>query len=69
MKETSPSSRAGGRAATKSARNHGDGGAEPAVLCADAGALQGFLDRTYAVVGEGEEFLDLDKALEELLSG
>ncbi|GAA2621343.1 hypothetical protein GCM10010425_14790 [Streptomyces spororaveus] len=60
---------AGGDEVRIGLRNHGDGGAEPAVLCADAGALQGFLDRTYAVVGEGEEFLDLDKALEELLAG
>ncbi|MFG2991843.1 SsgA family sporulation/cell division regulator [Streptomyces sp. NPDC048257] len=49
-------------------RNHGDGREGHAVLFADAGALKGFLDRTYAVVGEGEESLDLDKLLEEFLA-
>ncbi|MFJ8565531.1 SsgA family sporulation/cell division regulator [Streptomyces sp. NPDC093514] len=49
-------------------RNGGDGRGGHAVLFADAGALRGFLDRTYAVVGDGEEFLDLDKLLEEFLA-
>ncbi|MFE9467508.1 SsgA family sporulation/cell division regulator [Streptomyces virginiae] len=49
-------------------RNHGDGREGHAVLCADVGALKAFLDRSYAVVGDGEEFLDLDKLLEEFLA-
>ncbi|MGW6860772.1 hypothetical protein [Streptomyces xanthophaeus] len=31
-------------------------------------ALQAFLDRTYAAVGAREEFLELDKLLEEFLA-
>ncbi|MFD3701451.1 SsgA family sporulation/cell division regulator [Streptomyces sp. NPDC058646] len=49
-------------------RNHSDGREGQTVLCADGGALKAFLNRTYAVVGEGEEFLDLDKLLEEFLA-
>ncbi|MFD8951224.1 SsgA family sporulation/cell division regulator [Streptomyces xanthophaeus] len=49
-------------------RNHEDGREGHAVLRAHAGALKAFLNRTYAVVGEGEEFLDLDKLLEEFLA-
>ncbi|MFE5488924.1 SsgA family sporulation/cell division regulator [Streptomyces virginiae] len=49
-------------------RNHGDGREERAVLLMDSRALKGFLRRTYALVGEGEEFLDLDRLLEEFLT-
>lgn len=41
---------------------------EIAVVFVDARALRGFLDETYAVVAAGEEFLDLDKLLDELLA-
>lgn len=39
-----------------------------AVLFVDARALTGFLEQTYAVVGAGEEFLDLDTLLDEFLA-
>ncbi|MCX5403099.1 SsgA family sporulation/cell division regulator [Streptomyces sp. NBC_00335] len=39
-----------------------------AVVLVDALALRNFLDDTYAVVAAGEEFLDLDKLLDELLA-
>ncbi|WP_051838106.1 SsgA family sporulation/cell division regulator [Streptomyces sp. NRRL F-2580] len=39
-----------------------------AVLFVDARALAGFLEQTYAVIGPGEEFLDLDKLLDEFLA-
>lgn len=40
---------------------------EEAVVFVDARALRGFLDDTHAVVPAGEEFLDLDKLLEDFL--
>ncbi|MFC9816940.1 SsgA family sporulation/cell division regulator [Streptomyces virginiae] len=49
-------------------RNHGDGREERAVLLLDSRALKAFLGRTYSLVGEGEEFLDLDRLLEEFLT-
>ncbi|WP_449479929.1 SsgA family sporulation/cell division regulator [Streptomyces avidinii] len=39
-----------------------------AVLFVDAAALAGFLDETYAVIAAGEEFLDLDRLLDEFLA-
>lgn len=39
-----------------------------AVLFVDARALTGFLEQTYAVIGAGEEFLDLDRLLDEFLA-
>ncbi|MEU9237512.1 SsgA family sporulation/cell division regulator [Streptomyces subrutilus] len=39
-----------------------------AVLFVDARALANFLEQTYAVVGAGDEFLDLDRLLEEFLA-
>ncbi|MFI8260818.1 MULTISPECIES: SsgA family sporulation/cell division regulator [unclassified Streptomyces] len=39
-----------------------------AVLFVEARALTDFLRRTYAVTGAGEEFLDVDKLLAELLA-
>ncbi|MFE2547526.1 SsgA family sporulation/cell division regulator [Streptomyces sp. NPDC059355] len=39
-----------------------------AVLFVEARALTDFLHRTYAVTGAGEEFLDVDKLLAELLA-
>ncbi|MFF1414552.1 SsgA family sporulation/cell division regulator [Streptomyces sp. NPDC058289] len=39
-----------------------------AVVFVDAPVLRGFLDETYAVVAAGEEFLDLDKLLDEFLA-
>ncbi|MFJ7272363.1 SsgA family sporulation/cell division regulator [Streptomyces sp. NPDC099050] len=39
-----------------------------AVVFVDARALRGFLDETYAVIAAGEEFLDLDKLLDEFLA-
>lgn len=49
-------------------RNPAEGREGHAVLFADVGALKGFLDRTHDVVGEGEEFIDLDKLLDEFLA-
>lgn len=40
---------------------------EEAVVFVDARALRVFLDRTYAVIAAGEEFIDLDKLLDEFL--
>lgn len=59
---------AGGAEVRIGLRNPGDDREGHTVLCADAGAVKAFLDRTYAVVGAGEELLDLDKLLEELLA-
>ncbi|MEV0987930.1 SsgA family sporulation/cell division regulator [Streptomyces sp. NPDC049949] len=39
-----------------------------AVLFVEARPLADFLHRTYAVTGAGEEFLDVDKLLDELLA-
>ncbi|MFI6144403.1 SsgA family sporulation/cell division regulator [Streptomyces sp. NPDC051109] len=39
-----------------------------AVLFVEARALTDFLHQTYAVTGAGEEFLDVDKFLDELLA-
>lgn len=39
-----------------------------AVLLVDARALTAFLERTYEVAGVGEEFLDLDRLLDEFLA-
>ncbi|MEU9256121.1 SsgA family sporulation/cell division regulator [Streptomyces sp. NPDC048270] len=39
-----------------------------AVLFVDARALTAFLEQTYAVVGAGQEFLDLDRLLDEFLA-
>ncbi|MFF4104463.1 SsgA family sporulation/cell division regulator [Streptomyces sp. NPDC001903] len=39
-----------------------------AVLFVEARALTDFLHQTYAVTGAGEEFLDVDKLLDELLA-
>ncbi|WP_329286841.1 SsgA family sporulation/cell division regulator [Streptomyces sp. NBC_00691] len=39
-----------------------------AVLFAEARALKGFLRQTYDVVGEGEESMDLDELLDEILA-
>lgn len=41
---------------------------EEAVVFVDARALRGFLNETYAAVAAGEEFLDLDKLLDEFLA-
>ncbi|MFE9560144.1 SsgA family sporulation/cell division regulator [Streptomyces sp. NPDC006487] len=41
---------------------------DDAVVFLDAPVLRGFLDETYAVVAAGEEFLDLDKLLDEFLA-
>ncbi|MCX5613472.1 MULTISPECIES: SsgA family sporulation/cell division regulator [unclassified Streptomyces] len=41
---------------------------EKAVLFVDARALMGFLEQTYAIIGAGEEFRDLDKLLDEFLA-
>ncbi|MFF3215798.1 SsgA family sporulation/cell division regulator [Streptomyces sp. NPDC002886] len=41
---------------------------DSAVVFVDAPVLRGFLDQTYAVVAAGEEFLDLDRLLDELLA-
>ncbi|WP_158717922.1 SsgA family sporulation/cell division regulator [Streptomyces sp. NRRL F-2664] len=49
-------------------RNHAEGLEGQAVLFVGVGALTGFLDRTYDLVGEGEEFLDLDALLQEFLA-
>ncbi|MGW5849143.1 SsgA family sporulation/cell division regulator [Streptomyces sp. NPDC055254] len=46
-----------------SAEGEGD-----AVLFLEARDLAGFLDRTYAVIRAGEEFLDVDKLLDEFLA-
>ncbi|MFI6150849.1 SsgA family sporulation/cell division regulator [Streptomyces sp. NPDC051109] len=63
-----PHEEVGGREFRIGLRNHADGAAGRAVLFADGGMVKEFLDRTYAVVGEGEEFLDLDKLLDEFLA-
>ncbi|MGW5398292.1 SsgA family sporulation/cell division regulator [Streptomyces sp. NPDC003952] len=39
-----------------------------AVVFLDAPALRSFLEETYAAVAAGEEFLDLDKLLDEFLA-
>ncbi|MFK0221083.1 SsgA family sporulation/cell division regulator [Streptomyces vinaceus] len=39
-----------------------------AVLFVEARAVEDFLHQTYAVTGEGEEFLDVDKLLDALLA-
>ncbi|GHE64740.1 SsgA family sporulation/cell division regulator [Streptomyces vinaceus] len=39
-----------------------------AVLFVEARALKDFLHQTYAVTGAGEEFLDVDKLLDDLLA-
>ncbi|MYS10790.1 sporulation protein SsgA, partial [Streptomyces sp. SID6041] len=39
-----------------------------AVLFAEARALKGFLRQTYDVVGEGEESMDVDTLLDEILA-
>ncbi|WP_411104724.1 SsgA family sporulation/cell division regulator [Streptomyces sp. cmx-4-9] len=49
-------------------RASGAGQGHKAVLLVDARALRVFLEQTYAVTGAGEEFLDLDALLEELLA-
>ncbi|MFC9586186.1 SsgA family sporulation/cell division regulator [Streptomyces yangpuensis] len=59
---------AGGDEVRIGLRNHADGLEGQAVLLVDVGALTGFLDRTYDVVGEGDEFLDLDALLQEFLA-
>lgn len=41
---------------------------DSAVVFVDAPVLTGFLDETYSVVAAGEEFLDLDKLLDEFLA-
>ncbi|WP_404953485.1 SsgA family sporulation/cell division regulator [Streptomyces sp. 147326] len=41
---------------------------EDAVLLMEARALTRFLEQTYAVIGAGEEFLDLDRLLDEFLA-
>ncbi|MFD9358050.1 SsgA family sporulation/cell division regulator [Streptomyces sp. NPDC060031] len=38
------------------------------VLFVEARALTGFLEQTYAITGAGEEFLDVDKLLDEFLA-
>ncbi|MDX3533899.1 SsgA family sporulation/cell division regulator [Streptomyces sp. MB09-01] len=49
-------------------RRPGVEGEESAVLFVEAPALTGFLEQTYAVIGAGEEFLDVDKLLDEFLA-
>ncbi|MFI1279825.1 MULTISPECIES: SsgA family sporulation/cell division regulator [unclassified Streptomyces] len=66
----SPHRAAGGdelRVALRRPGAEGQGSAD-AVLFVEARALTGFLEQTYAVTGAGEEFLDLDKLLDELLA-
>ncbi|MFJ6783355.1 SsgA family sporulation/cell division regulator [Streptomyces yangpuensis] len=63
-----PHREAGGDEVRIALRSHADGLEGQAVLFVDVGALTGFLDRTYEVVGEGEEFLDLDTLLQEFLA-
>lgn len=58
----------GGHAVRIGLRNSAEGRRGHAVLFADAGALKSLLDRTYDVVGTGEEFIDLDKLLDEFLA-
>ncbi|MGW0753347.1 SsgA family sporulation/cell division regulator [Streptomyces sp. NPDC002587] len=49
-------------------RGPGVEGEGNAVLFVEARALTGFLEQTYAVTGAGEEFLDVDTFLDELLA-
>ncbi len=49
-------------------RGRSSGPQANAVLFVDARALMAFLEQTYAVVGAGDEFLDVDKLLDEFLA-
>ncbi|MEU9144993.1 SsgA family sporulation/cell division regulator [Streptomyces sp. NPDC048349] len=64
----SPHRAAGAEELRVALRGPGADGEENAVLFVEARALTGFLEQTYAVIGVGEEFLDLDKLLEEFLA-
>ncbi|MFF3674487.1 SsgA family sporulation/cell division regulator [Streptomyces sp. NPDC002120] len=64
----SPHTAADGDELRVSLRRYGVQGQGNAVLFVEARALTGFLEQTYAVVGAGEEFLDLDTLLEEFLA-
>lgn len=64
----SPSSAAGAEELRVALRGPGAESRAHAVLFVDARALTGFLEQTYAVTGVGEEFLDVDKLLDEFLA-
>ncbi|MFE9928480.1 SsgA family sporulation/cell division regulator [Streptomyces sp. NPDC005533] len=64
----SPHTGPGGDEIRVSLRSHGADGQANAVLFVQARALAEFLERTYAVIGPGEEVLDLDGLLDELLA-
>ncbi|MFJ6756218.1 MULTISPECIES: SsgA family sporulation/cell division regulator [unclassified Streptomyces] len=49
-------------------RGPGDEVEESAVLFVEARPLTDFLEQSYAVTGAGEEFLDVDRLLDELLA-
>ncbi|MFJ7265341.1 SsgA family sporulation/cell division regulator [Streptomyces sp. NPDC099050] len=49
-------------------RGQGGEREEEAVLFVDADPLAVFLEQTYTVIGAGEEFLDLDRLLDEFLA-
>ncbi|MEU6755582.1 SsgA family sporulation/cell division regulator [Streptomyces sp. NPDC046685] len=49
-------------------RGPGAAGQEGAVLFVETRALTRFLEQTYAVTAAGEEFLDLDRLLDEFLA-
>ncbi|WP_327250288.1 SsgA family sporulation/cell division regulator [Streptomyces sp. NBC_01244] len=63
-----PHTRAGVGELRMDLRGQGGEREEKAVLFVDADALTVFLQQTYAVVGAGAEFLDLDKLLDEFLA-
>ncbi len=64
----SPHRAAGGDELRVALRRPDADGQGNAVLFVEARALTGFLEQTYAVTGAGEEFLDLDELLDELLA-
>ncbi|MFB7176212.1 SsgA family sporulation/cell division regulator [Streptomyces sp. NPDC056257] len=64
----SPHTAAGGDELRVSLRRYGAEGQGNAVLFVEACALTDFLEQTYAVIGAGEELLDLDGLLDELLA-
>ncbi|MGW7439753.1 SsgA family sporulation/cell division regulator [Streptomyces sp. NPDC054849] len=64
----SPHRAAGGDELRVALRRHGAEGEGDAVLFVEARELTGFLEQTYAVTRAGEEYLDLDELLDELLA-
>ncbi|MFJ3727566.1 SsgA family sporulation/cell division regulator [Streptomyces sp. NPDC090045] len=64
----SPCGTAGADELRVALRGPGAEGQGNAVLFVAARALTGFLEQTYAVTGAGEEFLDLDRLLDEFLA-